>query len=88
MFCPIFARGVLSRLSAASPAHRPLPSVGAVAILGYPDLYLREPQQMYARFKLSAGSQRRDEQDPINADVIVGPAGAYQARKASQVPSI
>ena len=25
LFCPIFARGVLSRLSAASPAHRPLP---------------------------------------------------------------
>ena len=39
LFCPIFARGVLSRLSTAYPAHWPLPSVGAVAFLGYPDLY-------------------------------------------------
>ena len=47
---------------------------------------LRKPQQMHARFKLSAGSQRRDEQDPINVGVIVGLSGAYQARNASQSP--
>jgi hypothetical protein len=41
---------------------------------------------MNARFKLSAGSQRRDEQDPINVGVIVGLSGAYQARNASQSP--
>ena len=41
---------------------------------------------MHARFKLSAGSQRRDEQDPINVGVIVGLSGAYQARNASQSP--
>ena len=32
MFCPIFAHGVLSQLSAASPAHQPLLLVGAVAL--------------------------------------------------------
>ena len=41
---------------------------------------------MNARFKLSADSQRRDEQDPINAGVIVGLSGANQARNASQSP--
>ena len=39
---------------------------------------------MYAQFKLSAGSPRRDTQDPIEISVIVGPAGAHQARKPSQ----
>ena len=43
---------------------------------------------MYAQFKLVTGSQRRDEQDTIGIGAIVGPAGAYQARKASQMPSI
>ena len=47
---------------------------------------LREPQQMNARFKLVTGSQRRDEQDPINVGVIVGLSGAYQAKNASQSP--
>ena len=49
---------------------------------------LREPQQMNARFKLVTGSQRRDEQEPINVGVIVGLSGAYQARNASQMPCI
>ena len=39
---------------------------------------------MYAQFKLGAGSPRRDTQDPIEISVIVGPAGAHQARKPSQ----
>jgi len=41
---------------------------------------------MNARFKLVTGSQRRDEQDPINVGVIVGLSGVYQARNASQSP--
>ena len=41
---------------------------------------------MRAQFKLVTGSQRRDEQDPINAGVIVRLSGAYQARNASQSP--
>ena len=41
---------------------------------------------MNARFKLVTGSQRRDEQDPINVGVIVGLSGAYQARNSSQSP--
>ena len=49
---------------------------------------LRKPQQMHAQFKLSAGSPRRDMQDPINVSVIVGLTGAYQARNASQMPCI
>ena len=48
----------------------------------------REPQQMRDRFKLVTGSQRRDEQDPIEIGVIVRPTSAYQASKASQMPSI
>ena len=49
---------------------------------------LRKLQQMYARFKLSAGSPRRDTQDPVEIFVIVGLTGAYQARNASQMPCI
>jgi hypothetical protein len=49
---------------------------------------LRKPQQMHAQFKLNAGSPRRDRHDPINIGVIVGLAGAYQARNASQMPCI
>ena len=45
---------------------------------------LREPKQMYAQFKLSIGSPHRDKQDLIEISVIVGPAGAYQARMSSQ----
>ena len=43
---------------------------------------------MHAQFKLSAGSPRRDKQDPVEIFVIVGLSGAYQARNASQMPSI
>ena len=49
---------------------------------------LRKLQQMHARFKLSAGSPRRDKQDPVEIFVIVGLSGAYQARNASQMPCI
>ena len=38
---------------------------------------LHELQQMHARFKLSAGSLRRNRQDPVEIFVIVGLSGAY-----------
>ena len=41
---------------------------------------------MHAQFKLSAGSLRRDRQDPVEIFVIVGLAGAYQASNSSQSP--
>jgi len=47
---------------------------------------LRKLQQMHTRFKLSAGSLRRDRQDPVEIFVIVVLSGAYQARNASQSP--
>ena len=49
---------------------------------------LRKLQQMHARFKLSAGSPRRDKQGAVEIFVIVGLSGAYQARNASQMPCI
>ena len=41
---------------------------------------------MYTQFKLSACSLCCDRQDPVKVGVIIGLAGAYQARNSSQSP--